>query len=90
MKVSKSGVVIVNALIRFTYTSSNFIAIRTSKDVSQNISVIGQNLGTISLSCVIPVEANEIIYVYAYSDINNEILGAGNPPIWVQLNVLEI
>lgn len=90
VKVSKSGVAIVNALIRFTYTSSNFIAIRTSKDTNQNISVIGQTSGTISLSCVIPVEANEIIYVYAYSDINNEILGAGNPPIWVQLNVLEI
>lgn len=88
MKFPSDGVANLNVRVRVGVDSTVNLAIKKNSEsdylVMANQTVKAYNIVTLSTN--LEVSANDVFYVYIYSDVANTVIGTGTDPIWVQFD----
>lgn len=84
---TNSRVAIVTARVRFETETNCILALEQNSDRKVVNSGKPSSYGHLSVSGVFNISKGDIIYCTAYSDVKNNAVGGGNPPIWVSMEV---
>lgn len=84
---TNSKVAIVTARVRFETSTNCIIALEQNSDRKVVNSGKPSAYGHLSVSGVFNISKGDVIYCTAYSDVKNNAVGGGNPPIWVSMEI---
>ena len=84
---TNSKIAIVTVRVRFETSANCIIALEQNSDRKVVNSGKPSSYGHLSVSGVFNISKGDIIYCTAYSDVKNNVVGGGNPPIWVSMEV---
>lgn len=87
---TNSRVAIVTARVRFETETNCIIALEQNNDRKVVNSSKTNAYGHLSVTGILDVSKNDVIYCSVYSDTKNNSIGGGNPPIWVSMDVVLI